>query len=78
MAARHAGVCLGLLILTPIFTGDLVDQQNAAELAGTRLILDSSLSLTQKVSLGSAIVAQISSASVTRAAQPASRVPAGG
>ena len=66
LAARHAGVCLGLLILTPIFTGDLVDQQNAAELAGTRLILDSSLSLTQKVSLGSAIVAQVSSASVTR------------
>ena len=56
----------GLLILTPIFTGDLVDQQNAAELAGTRLILDSSLSLSQKVSLGSAIVAQVSSASVTR------------
>jgi MFS family permease len=66
LAARHAGVCLGLLILTPIFTGDLVDQQNAAELAGTRLILDSSLSLTQKVSLGSAIVAQVGSASVTR------------
>ena len=66
LAARHAGVCLGLLILTPIFTGDLVDQQNAAELAGTRLILDSSLSLSQKVSLGSAIVAQVSSASVTR------------
>jgi MFS family permease len=66
LAARHAGVCLGLLILTPIFTGDLVDQQNAAELAGTRLILDSSLSLSQKVSLGSTIVAQVSSASVTR------------
>jgi len=66
LAARHAGVCLGLLILTPIFTGDLVDQQNAAELAGTRLILDSSLSLSQKVSLGSAIVARVSSASVTR------------
>src|SRR6478752_2933245 len=66
LAARHAGVCLGLLILTSIFTGDLVDQQNAAELAGTRLILDSSLSLTQKVSLGSAIVARVSSASVTR------------
>jgi MFS family permease len=66
LAARHAGVCLGLLILTPIFTGDLIDQQNAAELAGTRLILDSSLSLSQKVSLGSAIVAQVSSASVTR------------
>jgi len=66
IAARHAGVCIGLLILTPIFTGDLVDQQNAAELAGTRLILDSSLSLSQKVSLGSAIVARVSSASVTR------------
>ena len=23
IASRHAGVCIGLLILTPIFTGDL-------------------------------------------------------
>jgi MFS family permease len=65
LAARHAGVCLGLLILTPIFTSDLMHQENVAELAGTRLILDSSLSLTDKVSLGSAIVNEITSGSIT-------------
>ena len=43
IAARHAGVCIGLLILTPIFTGDLEEQQHAAEVAGARIILNSSL-----------------------------------
>jgi MFS family permease len=66
LASRHAGVCLGLLILTPIFTGDLTTQQTRAELAGTRLILDSPLDLSQKLSLGTAIVDQITSGSVTR------------
>ena len=66
LASRHAGVCLGLLILTPIFTGDLTTQQTRAELAGTRLILDSPLNLSQKLALGTAIVDQITSGSVTR------------
>jgi MFS family permease len=66
IASRHAGVCIGLLILTPIFTGDLADQQRAAELAGTRIILDSSLSLSEKLNLGTALVDQIRSGPVTR------------
>jgi MFS family permease len=66
IASRHAGVCLGLLILTPIFTGDLQDQQRAAELAGTRIILDSKLALSDKFDLGNAIVEQIRSGPVTR------------
>ncbi|MDX6523262.1 MAG: hypothetical protein QOI17_775 [Gaiellales bacterium] len=66
LASRHAGVCIGLLILTPIFTSDLTSQQNAAELAGTRIILDSPLSLGQKLQLGTALVQQISSGPVTR------------
>jgi MFS family permease len=66
LASRHAGVCLGLLILTPLFTSDLTDQQNKAELAGTRLILDSPLDLSKKLSLGTALVDQITSGSVTR------------
>jgi MFS family permease len=65
LAARHAGVCLGLLILTPIFTSDLTAQANVAELAGTRLILDSSLSLSDKVSLGTSIVNEVTSGSIT-------------
>jgi len=66
IASRHAGVCIGLLILTPIFTGDLMDQQNAAEASGTRIILNSSLSLTQKIDLGSRLVEQIQSGAVTK------------
>ncbi len=66
IASRHAGVCLGLLLLTPIFTGDLADQQNAAELAGTRIILASKLSLSQKLELGTALVGQLRSGAITR------------
>lgn len=66
IAARHAGVCIGLLILTPIFTGDLADQQAAAERAGTRIILSSNLSLDAKLTLGGALVDRISSGPVTR------------
>ena len=66
IGARHAGVCLGLLVLTPIFTAELVDQQNAAELAGTRIILDSKLSLTDKLDLGTALVDQIRGGPITR------------
>jgi MFS family permease len=66
IASRHAGVCIGLLILTPIFTANLTDQQNAAERAGTRIILDSKLSLSQKLSLGGALVDRISSGAPTR------------
>jgi hypothetical protein len=66
IASRHAGVCIGLLILTPIFTNDLADQQRAAEAAGTRIILSSKLSLSAKLTLGGALVDQIGSGPVTR------------
>jgi hypothetical protein len=66
IASRHAGVCIGLLILTPIFVGDLTDQQHAAELAGTRIILDSKLGLSDKLALGEAIFEQIQSGAITR------------
>jgi MFS family permease len=55
IGARHAGVVLGLVILTPIFTADLVTQQAAAERSGTALVLNSQLSLTAKLRLGDAI-----------------------
>ena len=65
MAARHAGVCVGLLILTPLFTHDLKVQQKAAELAGARLVINSSLGFTQKLQLGDALLHQITSGTVT-------------
>ena len=65
MAARHAGVCVGLLILTPLFTHDLKVQQKAAELAGARLVINSSLGFTQKLQLGDSLLHQITSGTVT-------------
>ena len=55
IGARHAGVVIGLLILTPIFTADLLTQQAAAERSGAALVLNSRLSLQAKLRLGDAI-----------------------
>ena len=41
IAARHAGVVLGLLLLTPIFTADLDRNEDDALAAGTSVVLDS-------------------------------------
>jgi MFS family permease len=56
ISARHAGVVIGLLALTPIFTADIDQQRHDAIDAGTAVILDSpvnpllKLSLAEKVS----------------------------
>src|SRR6187402_920246 len=56
ISSRHAGVVIGLLILTPIFTSDINQQRHDAIDAGTAVILDSpidpllKLDLAQKVS----------------------------
>ena len=55
VAFRHGGVVLGLLILTPIFTADLDSQEVAAERAGAAAVIDSSLSIQAKLSLGQAV-----------------------
>ena len=55
ISARHAGVVIGLLALTPIFTHDIAEQRVDAINAGTAVILDSpvepllKIKLTQKV-----------------------------
>jgi MFS family permease len=56
ISARHAGVVIGLLALTPIFTADIAQQRHDAIDAGTAVILDSpvqpllKLDLARKVS----------------------------
>jgi hypothetical protein len=55
-------VVIGLLILTPIFTTDLLAQQAAAERAGTALVVNSALSLDAKLRLGEAIGRQLQEA----------------
>ena len=51
IASRHAGVVIGLLLLTPVFTTDLDRQTVAAERAGAALVLDARIEPTQKVEL---------------------------
>ncbi len=60
IAARHAGVVAGLLVLTPIFTADLVAQRDAAEQAGTAALLDAELPIATKVDLAQRLNDQLS------------------
>jgi MFS family permease len=59
IAARHLGIVLGLVVLTPLFSSELVDQERAAERSGTALILDARLSPQTKIALGAAVADQI-------------------
>jgi hypothetical protein len=51
IAARHAGVVVGLAILTPIFTADLRHAETPAKEAIARLVLDAPLPATTKLDL---------------------------
>ena len=59
IAARHAGIVLGLLILTPIFTADLNGAQRPAELAGVAHLLDAPISLKPKIALARSLSAEV-------------------
>jgi MFS family permease len=51
ISSRHAGVVIGLLVLTPIFTADIEEQRHDAINAGTAVILDSSVNPLLKIDL---------------------------
>jgi MFS family permease len=55
IAARHAGVVAGLLVLTPVFTADLISERKDAEQAGTAALLDSRISPELKIDLAQRI-----------------------
>lgn len=59
IASRHAGVVLGLLLLTPIFTADLKRNTRDAELAGTALLLDADLAPDHKLDLAQALAKRL-------------------
>ncbi|MCB0827273.1 MAG: MFS transporter [Solirubrobacterales bacterium] len=59
ISARHAGVVVGLLILTPIFTNQLERQQADALDAGTAILLDSPISTSGKIELGGRLAEQV-------------------
>src|SRR5207247_3339088 len=63
IAARHAGVVLGLLMLTPVFTSDLGEQRTAAEQAGTAALLDARLPVLFKIDLAGRLHDQLTAES---------------
>ena len=52
ISSRHAGVVIGLLALTPIFTHDIAQQRQDAIDAGTAVLLDSKVSPLLKLAAG--------------------------
>jgi MFS family permease len=59
ISARHAGVVIGLLALTPIFTHDIAQQREDAIDAGTAVVLDSRVSPLIKIDLAQRISEQL-------------------
>lgn len=59
IAARHAGVVVGLLILTPIFTVQLDTERVNALDSSTAILLDSEIPPVEKLDLGSRLAEQI-------------------
>lgn len=59
IGARHAGVVLGLAILTPVFTANLRDAQVPAQEAITALVLDAQLPASDKIALARGLSDQL-------------------
>ena len=59
IGARHAGVVVGLLLLTPVFTADLETEREDAEQAGTAALLDARIPPTEKIELANRIADRI-------------------
>src|SRR5205085_7620239 len=59
IAARHAGVVVGLAILTPIFTADLRRAETPAKEAIASLVLDAPLPVSTKLDLAERLGRQL-------------------
>jgi MFS family permease len=73
IASRHAGVVVGLLLLTPIFTADLESAQTRATEAGTAVVLESPLPIQLKLRLGGALESELSNRAEVPDLRPAFR-----
>ena len=62
VAARHAGIVLGLLLLTPLLVADLDRQSVAAEEAGAARLLDAEIATETKLELASALAFRLGEA----------------
>lgn len=58
IAARHAGIVIGLLLLAPLLSAQLTDQQRAGARATTALLLDAPIDAAAKIDLAGALAAQ--------------------
>jgi MFS family permease len=61
ISSRHAGVVIGLLALTPIFTADINQQRHDAIDAGAAVILDSQVSPLLKIDVAERVNEQLES-----------------
>lgn len=59
ISSRHAGVAIGLIVVTPLFTADIAEQRREAIDAGTATVLDSPVSPLLKLRLSQRIEAQL-------------------
>jgi MFS family permease len=59
IAARHAGIVLGLVLMTPLLVGDLDHEKRAAELAGTARLLEAPISTGTKIELARKLSSEI-------------------
>jgi MFS family permease len=62
IAARHAGVVLGLLALTPVFTADLEQKKDEALSAGTAYVLDSRIPPIDKIRVARDVLVAVDTA----------------
>jgi hypothetical protein len=60
IGARHLGVVVGLAILTPVFTADLLAAQDPAQEAITSLVLDAPLEPQDKIAVAKALGRELS------------------
>ncbi len=60
ISARHLGLVIGLLIVTPILTGDLSSEGERAKLQGTSAVLDTPLAIQTKLELAFSLVPVLS------------------
>ena len=59
IAARHAGVVLGLLLLTPVFTAALDRNQDEALRAGAAAVLESEIAPGEKIEVAQDVLVQV-------------------
>ena len=62
IASRHAGIVLGLLVLTPVFTHELAHNQEQAKRAGAAIVLDSAIEPLHKISVAREVLRTVDDA----------------